>query len=76
MKSFYSNNKFKRKPAEEYNKTNIKITLNPLGKNITKTKIINNSFSTNKFVTKNRITFESLEKKRYDVNEMSSNERK
>ena len=74
MKSFYSNNKFKRKPAEEYNKTNIKITLNPLGKNITKTKIINNSFSTNKFVTKNRITFESLEKKRYDVNEMSSNE--
>ena len=47
MKSFYPNKKNKKIKAEEYNKTNIRITLNPMGKNMKKAQIMHNSFSTN-----------------------------
>ena len=47
MKSFYPNKKKKKIRAEEYNKTNIRITLNPMGKNLKKAQIMHNSFSTN-----------------------------
>ena len=57
LKNFYIN---KKNGTNEYNKTNIKVILNPMGKNSIKTKL-NHSSSTNKFLTKSRITFESLQ---------------
>ena len=47
IKNFYSNNKVKKKGPVEYNKTNIRVNLNPMGKNIKRAKITNNSFSCN-----------------------------
>ena len=46
-KNYYQINQNRKKLAEEFNKTKIKIRLNPLGKFIKKTKIMHNSFSTN-----------------------------
>ena len=57
LRNFYTN---KKRGTNEYKNTNIKVILNPMGKNLMKTKL-NHSSSTNKFITKNRITFESLQ---------------
>ena len=59
IKNFYSNNKGRKKSSMEYNKTNIKVCLNPMGKNFKKTKIINNSFSSNKINFNNNRMFSS-----------------
>ena len=63
LKSFYSNNKYKRKSTEEFGKTNLRINLKPIGNNLKKSKLMNNSFSTNKFITNKRISLESFDNK-------------
>ena len=57
IKNFYSNNKVKKKGPVEYNKTNIRVNLNPMGKNIKRAKITNNSFSCNNINFKNKRMF-------------------
>ena len=53
LKSFYSMNKGRRKSIE-YNKTNIKINYHRIGKNMKKSSLINNSFSSNIYLNKNK----------------------
>ena len=55
-KSFYQNNQNKKKNNEEYNKTKIRIRLNPLGRFIKKNKLMHNSFSNNSIYFKNNKT--------------------
>ena len=52
LKSFYSMNKGKRRSVE-YNKTNFRINMQRMGKNMKKSNLINNSFSSNIYI-KNR----------------------
>jgi hypothetical protein len=60
LKNFYSNKNVKKKFTEEFGKTNIRINLKPMGKNLKKTKLMNNSFSTNKFIANKRMTLDSF----------------
>ena len=60
LKNIYSNKNIKKKFTEEFGKTNIRINLKPMGKTLQKTKIMNNSFSTNKFITNKRMTLDSF----------------
>ena len=53
MREYFSTNKIKKKMAEEYNKTNIKINLNPMGKNMKIKRIISNSYSSNNIINNN-----------------------
>ena len=57
VKTFYSNSKRKKVFGDEYNKTNLKVILNPMGRNLKKARIIKKSASTNKFSTSKRINF-------------------
>ena len=59
IKNFYSNNKNNRRRGVEYNKTNIRVSLNPMGQNIKKTKIMNNSYSNNSIFPNNNIIISS-----------------
>ena len=73
LKSFYSNNKSKKKLTEECGKTNIGINLNPLAKNLKKIKLMNNSFSTNKFITNKHITIESFDTNKNSMKKLNNN---
>ena len=71
IKNYYTNNKNKKK-AVEYNKTNIRVSLNPMGQNLKKAKIINNSFSNNNINFKNNRLFSSdFIQKKNQINEFS-----
>ena len=74
VKTFYSNSKRKKVFGDEYNKTNLKVILNPMGRNLKKARIIKKSASTNKFSTSKRINFDSLEKENeYSINKTINN---
>ena len=73
IKSFYSCNKNKKKAPEEYNKTNIKISLNPMGKTLKKAKIINNSFSTNNIFKNRMLSSDLLQNKNDNKNDININ---
>ena len=76
IKNFYSNNKVKKKGPMEYNKTNIRVNLNPMGKNVKRTKITNNSFSSNNINFKNNrmlsTDFVQTKKEFYDITKFLS----
>ena len=61
VKTFYSKNKIKKKFGDEYNKTNLRIILNPMGRNFKQARIMRKSASTNKFSTSKKITFDSIQ---------------
>ena len=61
VKTFYSKNKIKKKFGDEYNKTNLRIILNPMGRNFKQARIMRKSASTNKFSTSKEITFDSIQ---------------
>jgi hypothetical protein len=73
LKNFYSNKNVKKKFTEEFGKTNIRINLKPMGKTLQKTKLMNNSFSTNKFITNKRMTLDSFGNKNIFNNIINNN---
>ena len=72
VKTFYSNNRRKKVFGDEYNKTNLKVILNPMGRNLGKARIIKKSASTNKFSTTKKINFDSSEKEN-SINKSKNN---
>ena len=72
VKTFYSKTRRKKIFGDEYNKTNLKIILNPMGRNCRKARIIKKSSSTNKFITSKIINFDSFEKEN-ELNKLINN---
>ena len=77
IKSFYKNKKSKKIVAEEYNKTNIRITLNPMGKNQKKALLMHNSFSSNNIKNSRMFSSDFLKHKNElsNFNKLLSNEK-
>ena len=70
LKNNYSNKRDKNKLTEKLG-TNIKISLNPFGRNSKRIQLMSHSFSNNKFFANKRINLESLDHKNYkDFNEI------
>ena len=70
LKNNYSNKRDKNKLTEKLG-TNIKISLNPFGRNSKRIQLMSHSFSTDKFFANKRINLESLDHKNYkDFNEI------